>query len=66
MIWLWGIMGALGIALGTCALLAGGLILRLARTLVANRRTIRKLTSEDPLTGLPNHRVMLEKLNAGA
>ena len=57
-------MGALGIALGTCALLAGGLILRLARTLVANRRTIRKLTSEDPLTGLPNHRVMLEKLNA--
>ena len=64
LIWLWSIMGALGIALGTCALLAGGLILRLARTLVANRRTIRKLTSEDPLTGLPNHRVMLEKLNA--
>jgi diguanylate cyclase (GGDEF)-like protein len=63
LIWLWSIMGALGIALGTCALLAGGLILRLARTLVANRRTIRKLTSEDPLTGLPNHRVMLEKLN---
>jgi diguanylate cyclase (GGDEF)-like protein len=45
-------------------LLAGGLILRLARTLAANRRAIRKLTSEDPLTGLPNHRVMLEKLNA--
>jgi diguanylate cyclase (GGDEF)-like protein len=64
LIWLWSIMGALGIALGTCALLAGGLILRLAHTLVANRRTIRKLTSEDPLTGLPNHRVMLEKLNA--
>jgi diguanylate cyclase (GGDEF)-like protein len=63
LIWLWSIMGALGIALGTCALLAGGLILRLAHTLVANRRTIRKLTSEDPLTGLPNHRVMLEKLN---
>jgi diguanylate cyclase (GGDEF)-like protein len=63
LIWLWSIMGALGIALGTCALLAGGLILRLARTLVANRRAIRKLTSEDPLTGLPNHRVMLEKLN---
>jgi diguanylate cyclase (GGDEF)-like protein len=63
LIWLWSFMGALGIALGTCALLAGGLILRLARTLVANRRTIRKLTSEDPLTGLPNHRVMLEKLN---
>jgi diguanylate cyclase (GGDEF)-like protein len=63
LIWLWSITGALGIALGTCAFLAGGLILRLARTLAANRRTIRKLTSEDPLTGLPNHRVMLEKLN---
>jgi diguanylate cyclase (GGDEF)-like protein len=64
LIWLWSIMGALGVALGACAFLAGGLILRLARALAASLRTIRKLTSEDPLTGLPNHRVMLEKLNA--
>jgi diguanylate cyclase (GGDEF)-like protein len=63
LIWLWSMMSALGIALGACAFLAGGLILRLARALAANLRTIRKLTSEDPLTGLPNHRVMLEKLN---
>jgi diguanylate cyclase (GGDEF)-like protein len=64
LIWLWSMMGALGLALGVCALLSGGLILRLARALAASLRTIRKLTSEDPLTGLPNHRVMLENLNA--
>jgi diguanylate cyclase (GGDEF)-like protein len=63
LIWLWSMMSALGLALGASAFLAGGLILRLARALAANLRTIRKLTSEDPLTGLPNHRVMLEKLN---
>ncbi len=45
---------------GVSASLAGGLILRLARGLSASLRTIRKLTSEDALTGLPNHRVMLE------
>jgi diguanylate cyclase (GGDEF)-like protein len=62
-IWLWGITGALGVVLGVSASLAGGLILRLARRLSASLRTIRKLTSEDVLTGLPNHRVMIEKLN---
>jgi diguanylate cyclase (GGDEF)-like protein len=63
-IWLWGIIGALGVVLGASASLAGGLILRLARRLSASLRTIRKLTSEDVLTGLPNHRVMLEMLNS--
>ncbi len=62
-IWLWGIIGALGVVLGVSASLAGALIIRLARGLSASLRTIRKLTSEDALTGLPNHRVMLEKLN---
>jgi diguanylate cyclase (GGDEF)-like protein len=64
LIWLWSMMSALGIVLGACAFLAGGLILRLAHALAISLRTIRKLTSEDMLTGLPNHRVMLEKLNA--
>jgi len=64
LIWLWSMMGALGLALGAFAFLAGGLILGLSRALAVSLRTIRKLTSEDPLTGLPNHRMMLEKLNA--
>jgi diguanylate cyclase (GGDEF)-like protein len=63
LIWLWGLIGALGAALGVCAFLAAGLIQRLARTLATKLRTIRKLTSEDALTGLPNHRVMLECLD---
>jgi diguanylate cyclase (GGDEF)-like protein len=63
LIWLWGIIGALGAMLAVCAFLAAGLILRLARSLAVNLRTIRKLTREDALTGLPNHRVMIEKLN---
>jgi diguanylate cyclase (GGDEF)-like protein len=62
-IWLWGIVGVLGVVLGVSASLVGALIIRLARRLSASLRTIRKLTSEDELTGLPNHRVMLEKLN---
>jgi diguanylate cyclase (GGDEF)-like protein len=61
--WLWGIMGGLGAALGLCAFFAAGLILRLARSLAINLRTISRLTREDGLTGLPNHRVMLEKLH---
>jgi len=63
LIWLWGIVGVLGAALGLCAFLAAGLILRLARSLAVNLRTIARLTREDALTGLPNHRVMLEKLH---
>ena len=63
-IWLWGIIGVLGAALGISASLTGGLILRLARGLAASLRTVRKLTSEDALTGLPNHRVMLERLKS--
>jgi diguanylate cyclase (GGDEF)-like protein len=62
-IWLWGLIGAVGAALGVCAFLAAGLIQRLARLLASNLKTIRKLTREDALTGLPNHRVMLEILD---
>ena len=62
-IWLWGLIGAVGTALGVCAFLAAGLIQRLARLLASSLKTIRKLTREDALTGLPNHRVMLESLD---
>jgi diguanylate cyclase (GGDEF)-like protein len=63
MYWLWSLTGAFGVALGICAFRAAGLIQRLARLLAMNLRTIRKLTSEDALTGLPNHRVMVEMLD---
>jgi len=63
MYWLWGLTGAVGIALGASALRTVGLIQRLARLLTTSLRTIRKLTREDALTGLPNHRVMLELLD---
>src|ERR1700693_4949285 len=62
-IWLWGLIGAVGAALGVCAFLAAGLIQRLARLLASSLKTIRKLTREDALTGSPNHRVMLERLD---
>ena len=62
-IWLWGLIGGVGAALGVCAFLAAGLIQRLARLLASSLKTIRKLTREDALTGLPNHRVMLESLD---
>jgi diguanylate cyclase (GGDEF)-like protein len=63
MYWLWSFTAVFGIALAICAFRAAGLIQRLARLLATNLRTIRKLTSEDALTGLPNHRVMLETLD---
>ena len=63
MYWLWSLAGAVGIVLGVSALRTVGLIQRQARLLTASLRTIRKLTREDALTGLPNHRVMLELLD---
>jgi diguanylate cyclase (GGDEF)-like protein len=63
LIWLWGLIGGFGAILGVSALLAAGMIQRLARSLAISTRTIRKLTREDTLTGLPNQRVMRENLN---
>ncbi|HUD88388.1 MAG TPA: bifunctional diguanylate cyclase/phosphodiesterase [Xanthobacteraceae bacterium] len=60
--WLWGFVGAFAVGLAGCAVLAAGSILRLAHALATSLRRIRTLTSEDALTGLPNHRVMLERL----
>jgi diguanylate cyclase (GGDEF)-like protein len=62
MYWLWSFAFVFTIALGICAFRAVGLIQRLARLLTASLRTIRKLTSEDALTGLPNQRIMVEAL----
>src|ERR1700685_4207525 len=62
-IWLWGLIGAGGGAVGICAFVAAGLIQRLARSLSTSLKTIRKLTREDALTGLPHHRVVLGNLD---
>ena len=59
---LWGFAAAVGVALALCALLAARAAQRLARALDRTTETVRQLTSQDTLTGLPNHRVMLETL----
>jgi diguanylate cyclase (GGDEF)-like protein len=61
---LWGFAAAVGAALALCALLAARAAHRLARALDRTIETVRQLTSQDTLTGLPNHRAMLEKLDA--
>ena len=60
--WLWGLTGAAGAALALCALYAARVTRRLRRSLDKNGETMRKLTSEDALTGLPNHAGMLRSL----
>ncbi len=63
MYWLWGLTGAIGVALIVFAALASRATYGLAHALDRSAETTRKLTREDGLTGLPNHRVMLESLN---
>ncbi len=62
--WLWGLLGVVAVVLAAGAYLT----MRAARQLtvfVARRlETIRKLTTQDALTGLANRRVILERLDA--
>ncbi len=60
---LWSALAALGVALALFALFAALLTQRLARSLVRTAENVRKLTGEDALTALPNHRAMLANLN---
>jgi diguanylate cyclase (GGDEF)-like protein len=60
--WLWGLAAAAGLALLLCAAIARRAMFRLTRLLATSLETVRKLTSEDALTGLANQRVMLEAL----
>ncbi len=59
---LWGILALLGAALGLCAVFVVRSLRRLAQSLDRSTETVRKLTSQDPLTGLPNHRMTIESL----
>jgi diguanylate cyclase (GGDEF)-like protein len=58
----WEILAAVGAALALCALVAVRAARRLSRSLDHSAETVRKLTSQDVLTGLPNQRVVLELL----
>ncbi|HTV35435.1 MAG TPA: GGDEF domain-containing protein, partial [Xanthobacteraceae bacterium] len=61
--WLWGFAGAFAAALVVFAILARRSTQRLARGLARASETIRKLTSEDALTGLPNQRAVVDNLS---
>ena len=61
--WLWGLLGAVGIVLVLGAYLAVRAARQLSASLARSIATIRQLTTQDVLTGLPNRRVMLERLD---
>ncbi|MFZ0775944.1 MAG: bifunctional diguanylate cyclase/phosphodiesterase [Xanthobacteraceae bacterium] len=63
MAWLWGLLGLVGIALALAAYISVRATRRLSASFARSVATIRKLTMQDPLTGLPNRRVMLERLD---
>jgi diguanylate cyclase (GGDEF)-like protein len=59
---LWGLLALLGAILGICALIAMHAARYVLRSLNRSAEDVRKLTTQDPLTGLPNQRVLLERL----
>ncbi|MGA7789538.1 MAG: bifunctional diguanylate cyclase/phosphodiesterase, partial [Xanthobacteraceae bacterium] len=61
--WLWGLLAAVGIALALCAFVALRATRRLTAAFARSRETVRKLTTQDVLTGLPNRRILLERLD---
>jgi diguanylate cyclase (GGDEF)-like protein len=60
--WLWGFAGAVGAGLAFCAFLAVRSTRRLGASLARSVASIRKLTTQDILTGLPNRSVILGRL----
>ncbi len=62
--WLWTLFGAAGAVLAFGAIFAVRASLRLLRSLDQSTDTVRRLGSQDALTGLPNHRRMFELLGA--
>jgi diguanylate cyclase (GGDEF)-like protein len=61
--WLWGVAAAIGICLLICAGVARRAGVRLAHFLAGSIETVRKLSSEDALTGLANQRAIIEALD---
>ncbi len=60
---LWALVGAVGVALVLCAIIARHAAQRLARGLARSMVATQKLITEDALTGLANQRVVLESLD---
>ena len=60
---LWVLVGVIGAVLTVCAFASLRATRRLVGSLARSLDDMRKLTSEDALTGLPNHRAMLNSLN---
>ena len=60
---LWAALAAIALVLAMCGLFALRVSQRLVLSLDRSAETVRKLHNQDVLTGLPNHRAMLEKLN---
>ncbi len=61
--WLWGVAAAIGFCLLFCAGVARRASLRLAHLLAGSIETVRKLASEDALTGLANQRAIIDALD---
>jgi diguanylate cyclase (GGDEF)-like protein len=61
---LWGLLALIGAILGLCTFMAMRGAERVLRTLNRSSEDVRTLTTRDPLTGLPNLRVILEQLSA--
>ncbi len=59
---LWSLVGAVGVALALGAVFALRAAQGLAHSLIRSAGRLHKLTGEDALTGLPNHRGMLDRL----
>ena len=59
---MWALLAVVGAALALSAVLAVRGLQALLRSLESSTETVRKLTRQDELTGLPNHRVMTESL----
>ena len=60
---LWTLLAAVGAALAVGAFLGMRASRGLVQSLDQSAATVRKLANQDALTGLPNHRVTLERLN---
>lgn len=61
--WLWSLVGVAGCALVLFAIMTARASLRLAGAFGKSVEAVRRLSSEDALTGLPNQRVVIQSLD---
>jgi diguanylate cyclase (GGDEF)-like protein len=61
--WLWGVAGLCGALLALAAALTLGATRRMNKSLRRSADTVHRLATQDPLTGLPNRRVVLQCLD---